>query len=59
MRRIIMDALICHGKAYVEGTRVPVHVILDFLAVGETYENVLQAYPQLDEKDVRACLKCA
>lgn len=59
MRRIITDAQICHGKAHVEGTRVPVHIILDLLAVGETYENILQAYPQLDVKDVRACLKYA
>ena len=59
MRRIITDAQICHGKAHVEGTRIPVHIILDLLAVGETYENILQAYPQLNEKDIQACLKYA
>ena len=59
MRRIIIDANICHGKACVEGTRIPVHIILDLLGVGETYENVLEAYPQLNEKDIQACLKYA
>jgi len=59
MRRIITDAKICHGKAYVEGTRIPVHIILDLLGVGETYENILEAYPQLNEKDIQACLKYA
>jgi len=52
MRRIITDTQICHGKAHVEGTRIPVHIILDFLASGETCENILQAYPQLTEKDI-------
>jgi len=59
MRRIITDAQICHGKAHVEGTRIPVHIFLDLLAVGETYENILQAYPQLNEKDIQACLNYA
>ncbi len=59
MRRIITDTQICHGKAHVEGTRIPVHIILDLLADGETLNNILQAYPQLTEKDVQLCLKYA
>ena len=58
-RRIITNTQVCHGKAHVGGTRIPVHIVLDLLAVRETYENILQAYPQLDEKDVQACLKYA
>ncbi len=59
MKRIITDTQICHGKAHVEGTRIPVHIILDLLADGETLNNILQAYPQLTEKDVQLCLKYA
>lgn len=59
MKRIITDTRICHGKAHVEGTRIPVHIILDLLATGETYENILQAYPHLTEEDIRACLNYA
>jgi uncharacterized protein (DUF433 family) len=59
MKRIITDTQICHGKAHVEGTRIPVHIILDLLADGETFKNILQAYPQLTEKDVQICLKYA
>jgi uncharacterized protein (DUF433 family) len=59
MRRVITDTQICHGKAHVEGTRIPVHIILDLLADGETFENILQAYPQLTEKDIQLCLKYA
>ena len=59
MRHIITDAQVCHGKAHVEGTRIPVHIILDLLATGETYENILKVYPQLMEEDIQACLKYA
>ena len=59
MRRIITNTQICHGKAHIEGTRIPVHIVLDLLASGETFENILLAYPQLTEKDIRACLKYA
>jgi len=59
MGRIITDAHICHGKAHVEGTRIPVHIILDLLAAGETHENILEAYPQLTQEDIQACLKYA
>jgi uncharacterized protein (DUF433 family) len=59
MKRIIIDTKICHGKAHIEGTRIPAHIILDLLAAGETYENIIHAYPQLTEGDVRACLEYA
>ena len=59
MRRIITDTKICHGKAHIEGTRIPVHIILDLLANGEAFENILHAYPQLTEKDIQLCLKYA
>ena len=59
MRRIITDAQICHGKAHVEGTRIPVHIVLDLLGAGETYQNILQAYPHLAEEDIQVCLKYA
>jgi len=57
MRDIITDTNICHGKAHIEGTRIPVHIILDLLAADETAENILKAYPQLTEKDIQACIK--
>jgi len=59
MRRIITDTKICHGKAHIEGTRIPAHIILDLLAAGDTYGNIVQAYPQLTEEDIRACIEYA
>ena len=59
MRRIITDAQICHGKAHIEGTRIPVHIVLDLLGAGETHQNILRAYPHLAQEDIQACLKYA
>ena len=59
MRRIITDTKICHGKAHIEGTRIPAHIILDLLAAGDTYGNIVQPSPQLTEEDIRACIEYA
>ena len=54
--RISINPNICHGKACIKGTRVPVHIILDLLSAGETEENILKAYPQITKEDVHECL---
>jgi uncharacterized protein (DUF433 family) len=54
--RIIVDPEICHGKAHVRGTRVPVSVILDNLAAGESSESLATGYHVAIE-DVRAVLQ--
>jgi uncharacterized protein (DUF433 family) len=52
--RIVIDPLICHGKPCVKGTRIWVSLVLDFLASGESFEDVLREYPQLERADVLA-----
>ncbi len=59
MKRIISDPRILHGKAHLEGTRIPVHIVLDLLAAGETQQNILGAYPQIEESDILACIQYA
>ncbi|MFH1941618.1 MAG: DUF433 domain-containing protein [bacterium] len=56
MQRIVIDPKICHGKAHIKGTRIPIHIILDLLAAGETHQNILKAYPKLNEKDILTCI---
>jgi len=45
---------ICHGRACIKGTRVPVSVVLDNLAAGETPETILTSYPSLTPESIRA-----
>jgi len=53
-KRISADPSICGGYACIQGTRVPVYVILDFLAAGNTVEEIVREYPQLTREDVLA-----
>jgi len=57
--RITADPAICGGEACVKGTRVPVYVVLDFLGAGDSIEDVLKEYPQLEREDVLACIRYA
>lgn len=56
IERIISDPKICSGKPCIKGTRIPVHIILDLLAVGESFEGIKKAYPNITDEDIRACL---
>ena len=47
------------GKPYIRGTRIPVYLILQKLAAGESDEQLLEAYPQLSIEEVRVCLEYA
>ena len=55
-KRITVDPGICHGKACIANTRVPVSVILDNLAEGLTTDDILTAYPSLTAEDIRAAI---
>jgi len=57
--RISIDPHICHGRACVKGTRIPVYQIVRMLANGDTSEGLLGDYPSLTREDVLACLEYA
>lgn len=57
--RIIINPDVAFGKPVVRGTRIPVSIILGYLADGMKVLELLEAYPQLVEEDVRACLEYA
>ena len=47
------------GKPCLKGTRIPVYLILEKMAAGETVEEILAAYPQLGPKHIKASLEYA
>ncbi len=47
------------GKPCVKGTRIPVYLLLGKMAAGESFEQLLTAYPQPSIEDLRACLEYA
>lgn len=56
LQRITVDPNICFGKPCIKGTRIWVSFVLDFLAAGNSIEDVLKNYPQLHREDILACL---
>jgi uncharacterized protein (DUF433 family) len=57
--RISIKPDVCNGRAVVRGTRVTVQTVLDFLAAGDSIEEVLEEYPKLTRADAQACLDYA
>ncbi len=57
--RIVIDPDICNGRPVVSGTRITAQTILEFLAAGDSTEDVLAEYPALTREDVQAGLDYA
>lgn len=58
-QRISIDPDVCNGRPVVRGTRIAVQTVLEFLAAGDSVEDVLEEYPGLVRADVQACLDYA
>jgi len=56
---VAVDPQICHGKPRIKGTRIMVSVVLDYLAVGESEDEILRHYPTLRHDDIRAAVAYA
>ena len=53
--RIQIDPAVCHGKPFIQGTRVPVPIVVGSLAVGMTIEEGQREY-DLTREDIQAAL---
>lgn len=58
-KRIVVDPMVCHGKACIKGTRIMVSVILDNLAAGESAKEIIKSYPSLTAEDIQAAISYA
>lgn len=54
--RITTDPKVLVGKPVIRGTRISVEFIVELLAEGWTYDEVLRNYPQLAAEDIQAAL---
>ena len=57
--RITVDPKICLGQPTIRGMRITVSVILKQIASGMARQEILKAYPELEEEDITQALKCA
>lgn len=56
---ITINPKIMFGKPVIAGTRIPVELILDKLEAGQTIDEILQDYPNLEEANIKAALAYA
>lgn len=57
--RITANPEIFSGKPIVRGMRISVELVLSLMAQGETTEDILSDYPDLEPDDIRACMAYA
>lgn len=56
---IEINPAVMMGKPVVRGTRIPVEIILEKLAAGETEEQLLAEHPRLNRQGIHAALAYA
>ena len=54
--RIVIDPDVMVGKPVIKGTRIPVYLLVEFIANGMTEKEILKEYPQLRKEDIKAAL---
>ena len=50
---------VLRGKPRIKGTRIPVSLILGYLAAGNLVEDIIKEFPDLAEEQIAACLDYA
>ncbi len=57
--RIAADPGVMMGKPCIKGTRITAELILRKLGAGRSFADILEAYPQVSEDDIRSVLTFA
>jgi uncharacterized protein (DUF433 family) len=58
-RHIVSEPEILRGKPRLKGTRIPVGLVLGYLAAGKTAEDIISEFPDLRREQIAACLDYA
>jgi uncharacterized protein (DUF433 family) len=56
LSRISVNPNICFGKPCIKEDRIWVSSILDYLAIGTTFQQIIENYPGIEESDIYACI---
>jgi len=59
LERITIQPGVCHGKPVIRGLRYPVESVLEYLAAGDSFADVLAEFSDLEREDLLACLEFA
>lgn len=56
---IVSSPDVLRGKPRIKGTRIPVSLILGYLAAGKTFDKIIKEFPDLTKEQISACLDYA
>ena len=56
LERITLNPKVMNGKPVIKGTRLTVEYILNLLAHGADFQEILDEYEGLSSEDIHACL---
>ena len=59
IKRITINPEICNGRPTIRNTRYTIDLILDLLSAGMSEKEIIDDYPALEIKDIKACLTFA
>ena len=59
LKRITINPAICNGKACIRDMRWPVEVIIDLIASGMSFDDIIAYHPELGREDILAALTYA
>lgn len=59
MQRITINPEVAHGKPTIRNKRYTVEGLLEYLAAGDTVEDMLHEFHDLEKEDFQACLQYA
>jgi uncharacterized protein (DUF433 family) len=54
--RITMDEHVCNGRPVIRNMRFTVAQMLELVAGGMTFDEILSDYPYIERADISACL---
>ncbi len=57
--RITLNPAVCHGKPTIRNKRYTVESILEYMAGGDSVEELLSEFKDLEREDILACLSFA
>jgi uncharacterized protein (DUF433 family) len=58
-QHIVSDPEVLRGKPRIKGTRIPVGLVLGYLAAGKSAAEIVAEFPDLSGEQIAACLDYA
>ncbi|MGA2026037.1 MAG: DUF433 domain-containing protein [Syntrophobacteraceae bacterium] len=56
---IVSTSNVLRGKPRLKGTRIPVSLVLGYLAAGASHEEIIREFPDITSEHIMACLDYA